>query len=175
MNNPAEEDRPVFRKMAKYHVASPSVALRQRVLRTARAAWAASETTPAEVSWVLPAVRFAACLAAALLVAGMANLVDQRSMTRERAGSRAGSAVVPDSVLQANPGLAPLVVVAASRPEAGVSQGLLHHVRRVEELLQAPLPAGKGTPAERFPHGQLRRRKADSLCCWASHSTKGSA
>jgi hypothetical protein len=173
MNNPAEDDRPVLCEMAKYHVASPSAALRQRILRTARAAWATSQTTPAEVSWVLPAVRFAACLAAALLVAGMANLVDQRSMTRERAGSRAASAVVPDSVLQANPGLAPLVALAASRPEADVSQGLLHHVRRVEELLQTPPPPGKGTPAERLPHGHLHRREAGSLCCWALRSTEG--
>ena len=122
-------------EMARHQLAATSPDLKKRVLRAAHDAWAETDSAPAEVSWVVPALRFAASLLIALNVVYFASIAEGQSVARWQAFDQTPAAVSPHSALWNHAGASRLAAAAASLPPRNASQDLLRHVRRVKEIL----------------------------------------
>jgi hypothetical protein len=75
MKESAEQDRLVVEELGKYRLASPSPDLRDRILRAARQAMTTKDSEFDEIPGTGPVLRFAACVAIAIILIFAGNRV----------------------------------------------------------------------------------------------------
>jgi hypothetical protein len=139
MNEQSEQESRLIAEMKRHRIASPSPALKKRVLDAAQDAWQSEKTGSDDVPWTYPILRLAASIAATILLICCANLAGGRSLARWQYSSPVLSQVPqqadPGSASEDDAMLLRRAAIAASMPDRDAPQNLHHNVEQVRELL----------------------------------------
>jgi len=128
--------------MGCHHIEAPSAELKKRVLGAAREVWITTNNELAEVSWIVPVVRLAASVAAAMFLVISANILQTRSIAEWSSATRPAVEKMtvepdPDPGGWKHTGLTLLAEVATSLPRKNAPLELLHHLCQIRELSES--------------------------------------
>jgi hypothetical protein len=138
MSKSTDYDPSIPEGIHRLRLDAPSPLLRERVMCAARTAWAAADTTPSDISWGLPVLRFAASLACALTLVSLAHISGSHHTPRLRTTMRAPMLTVAATSTWAAPedytALSALALVA-SRSERYTAEDLARYIRERTKML----------------------------------------
>jgi hypothetical protein len=149
----------------------PSPTLKGRVMGAAQQAWAATDESPAAVSWWHPVLRLAACVVAAVSFVHAADKIDRYSLARCQSvmdmqdDSRCMASV--DPALQMHPAFARLAALSVSQSGAETAELLLRHGERIRDAVRTTDTDGTAGPERPagIPQSQLHREGAAVSSC----------
>jgi len=120
------------KEMKQYRITPPSPELKDRILDAGRAAWSESASGVAEVSWVPPVLRLAACLIVALTLVGFGNTWSEQSTAKWAAFD----GLTDTSAANGAPVMSPLINLATTSFPTNPSAEILNRQRQLQEMLK---------------------------------------
>jgi hypothetical protein len=132
-------EEPIAKELGRYRLAAPSSELRARILLTARQAMTTQEEESTNVSCTGPAVRFAACIAIAVVLI-LTGTKTGNSVSTQRQSPPPSERQISEMNYLAEFTDYPISVrlaATASRPDKITLQNILNYHRQIQELLSS--------------------------------------
>jgi len=122
---------------AGYRLPTPSVSLREKILREATLAWEEGMQAPVANVWLMPVLRLAASITIAVLIVSFANLGDQYSLAHWQPSTPATISSEETDSFDQLPEIHPMLMrirrVASSSKSRGSSKDIILYLQRLRE------------------------------------------
>jgi hypothetical protein len=137
MKDSNEQQPLIAKELGKYRLAAPSAELRDRILLAARQAMTTREAESEYVSWTGPALRFAACMAIAVVLILTGTMAGNFVSTQRQSPSPSERQILEMNYIAEftdDPILFRLAATAFHSEKANL-QNILIYQRQIQELL----------------------------------------